>query len=555
MGIAMSDTQHRQDMRLIKELGANFIRISHYPQDDAVLEMCDRLGLIAWEEIPVIDYVPLSDIYAENAATMLKDMIRWHRNHPSIAMWGYMNEILLKLPQNERSETIDRTLRLARRLEEILKSEDTTRMSAMAFHGNDIYDQCGLGDITRVKGWNLYHGWYGGELEGFEEFLARQHAAHPSAPIIVSEYGAGSDLRLHSLDPEPFDFSVEYQQKFLEHYIPVIELTDYVAGASHWNFIDFSSANRKESMPGINNKGLVTNDRRKKDVYYYFKAAWSNPDCDTVAHIAARDWPARTELSDSLGCVTRQIKAYTNLPEIAMRVNGGDLRLSQVSNYFAMFDVVLRDGDNTLEIFAPEDTVRPLDTFTVSLSVIPVRKGRIDLSTEELAVNVGSKCYFSSGYDGLVWLPDKQYSEGSLYGHGGGDPGTTQEIIGLTTDTPLLQSRLTGIDEYRFDVVDGDYEVEMLFADNAAPSSSSAYLLGHVDGNSGGEPAVGMDMMINGVKVEEGFAPALRSGLMSMVRLRHLAKVEGSCGLKISFLPVKGCVTSLSAIKVRKIGN
>ena len=109
--------------------------------------------------------------------------------------------------------------------------------------------------------------------------------------MIVSEYGAGSDKRLHSLQPHAFDFSIEYQQKYLEHYLPVLEETSYICGGTHWNFIDFSSALRDESMPRINNKGLVYSDRTPKDVYYYYKAAWRQD--IPVLHIASRDWTHR----------------------------------------------------------------------------------------------------------------------------------------------------------------------------------------------------------------------------------------------------------------------
>ena len=129
MGIALLDEQHRQDMRLAKEAGANFVRISHYPQDDAVLEMCDRLGLIVWEEIPVIDYVPATPGFDDSCEIMLRDMIRRHSNHPSIAMWGYMNEILLRVPGEGRDETLERTRRLAHRLESALREEDPDRLS------------------------------------------------------------------------------------------------------------------------------------------------------------------------------------------------------------------------------------------------------------------------------------------------------------------------------------------------------------------------------------------------------------------------------------------
>lgn len=94
----------------------------------------------------------------------------------------------------------------------------------MAFHGSNSYNETGLSEITDIIGWNLYQGWYGGDVTGFEKFLAEQHRNYPTHPMIVSEYGAGSDKRLHSLNPRAFDFSIEYQQKFLEHYLPILEI-------------------------------------------------------------------------------------------------------------------------------------------------------------------------------------------------------------------------------------------------------------------------------------------------------------------------------------------
>ena len=550
IGIALTDEQHRRDMELIKDMGANFIRISHYPQDDAILEMCDRLGLIAWEEVPVIDYVPEGDDFAANSETMLREMIRRHYNHPSVAMWGYMNEILLRTPREGREETHRRTLSLAKRLEDVLAEEDSTRLSTMAFHGSDVYHEAGLADITDVKGWNLYQGWYGGELKGFEDFLSRQHRQHPDHRLIVSEYGAGSDLRLHSLAPEPFDFSMEYQQDYLEHYLPVIEDSAFVAGASHWNFIDFSSANRAESMPHINNKGLVTNDRRKKDVYHYYQAAWTDPAKATVAHIATRDWPVRTEICEDNNCVVRPLKVYTNLPEIGMTVNGHNLPAKKVENHTALFDAPLTDGINVIRIFSPDSSSDILDAATVDVRLIKVTDGRLDLGHDELAVNVGSNCYFRSDDSGLTWLPDREYVPGSLYGHKGGRRNVSQDEIALTSDTPLLQHNLTDLEEYRLELLPGRYEVELGFADLASPSALSAYMLGHNAGT--GSNPTDMAVSINGRTVEESFAPAKESGVKTMVKRRYLAETDADGNLTVSFTPLKGA-TSLSTLKVRKL--
>lgn len=247
-GPAINDETHRRDMELAKDMGANFIRISHYPQDPAILDMADRLGMLVWEEIPVIDFVPDDKKYVRNCDIALREMISQHYNHPSIIMWGYMNEILLKVPGDdtaEGKETVERTKSLISRLESVCRTMDPTRMTTMAFHGSDRYRTNGISQFPMINGWNLYQGWYGSDLSDFEKFLSKEWNYNKEKPIIVSEYGAGSDKRLHSLYPKPFDFSIEYQQKYIEHYLPVIEDSTFVAGATYWNLVDFSSAQRR----------------------------------------------------------------------------------------------------------------------------------------------------------------------------------------------------------------------------------------------------------------------------------------------------------------------
>ena len=225
VGVALDDEAHRRDVRLMKELGCNFVRISHFPQDDALLEMCDRLGLLVWEEIPIINIVPDTPGYADNCEHNLREMIRQHYNHPSVIAWGYMNEILLTAPQVNSPEwpaCRERTVALAQRLEAALKEEDPYRVSVMAFNMTNLYNEIGL-DLEDVVGWNLYHGWYVDELKDFDAWCEDQHRRYPEHPMIISEWGAGSDRRLHSAKPKAFDFSIEYHQTYVEHYLPFIE--------------------------------------------------------------------------------------------------------------------------------------------------------------------------------------------------------------------------------------------------------------------------------------------------------------------------------------------
>jgi len=558
IGVGLADETHRRDMLLMKEMGANFIRISHYPQDNALLEQCDKLGLLAWEEIPIIDIVPDTESYTDVCEQNLREMIRQHYNHPSVITWGYMNEILLVTLRKFRTEeelkpVIARTLELANRLENVVREEDPYRVTSMAFHGSDKYNEVGLGEITDVIGWNLYSGWYGGDFSGFDRFLDEQHRKHPTHPIIVSEYGAGSDKRLHSLESKSFDFSIEYQQRYLEHYLPAMEEREFVSGGTHWNFIDFSSALRDESMPRINNKGLVYADRTPKDVFYYFKALFRKD--IPVLHIASRDWTRRAGVQTADQPVLQPMKIYTNLPEVELFMNGISLGKKKSANYSVTYDVPFVTGQHLLRASGILNDEQIEDGVRVQFTAIPSTFDRDNINGVELGINVGSKCFFESEESNLIWLPDQPYQEGS-WGYiaaadsVGNKTQSTQAEIKNTLDNPLFQTLRTGLSGYRFDVPDGMYEIELLFTDIFRESQSAVYLLGaeskeDINANSS------FNIKINGDLVEEAFSPAKESGYFSAVRKRFVASVTNG-KVEVTFEKKSGPLF-LSGIKIRRI--
>lgn len=540
-GVALDDDMHRRDLRMLKDMGCNFIRLAHYPQAEAVLEMCDKLGMLVWEEIPVVNYVPEDDEFADNACQQLREMIRQHYNHSSIILWGYMNEILLKAhhefpKQSEFEKEIERINALAARLERIVHEEDATRHSVMALHGSDDYNKYLVANHSQVIGWNLYQGWYGGDLTGFERYLENQQEKHPHHPVIVSEWGAGSDLRIHSNCGEAFDFSCEYQQKYIEHYLPVISNTPYILGGSYWNFIDFSSAERAESMPHINNKGVVTPERRKKDVYYYFQAAWRKD--KPVVHIATRDWEHREMVEKK-----QLVKVYSNAKEVSLWQNGKMLGTKPVGNNLALFLVEWQEGDNRLEARAGE---------TVDQTLVTYKKVPADASLlHDIAINVGSRCYYQSEKTGVTWVADRAYSKGS-WGHIGGISAVTQTEIACTDDGPLYQTMQKGIEGYRFDVPQGSYELELLFADTRQKLAQSVYLLGKDNKqiDAGGLQS-GFDILVNGKSIETVFLPGKEVGFFTALRRSYFVKV-GKDGLHVKFQSKDGNAF-LSGIRLRKL--
>ena len=551
-GVALDDDMHRRDVRLMKDMGCNFVRLAHYPQAESVLELCDKLGLLVWEEIPVVNYVPDDVAFAENACQQLREMIRQHINHPSIILWGYMNEILLKARNEFPSEDafgqeVERINHLAALLEKIVHEEDPTRHSTMALHGSNDYHKYHVADHSQVLGWNLYQGWYGGDLTGFERYLADQQKKYPDRPVIVSEWGAGSDLRLHSLHGVAFDFSCEYQQKYIEHYLPVISDTPYILGGSYWNLIDFSSASRAESMPHINNKGILTPERQKKDVYYYFQAAWRKD--VPVVHIATRDWTDRKMVEKQ-----QEVKIYSNAKEVSLMQNGKLLGTKPVQNHFALFEIEWKEGKNALvakgiynDGMTGVTDAATVDQTLVTYHSVPIQAEEI----EDLAVNVGSHCYFVSDKSGMTWVADQAYQPGS-WGYLGGKPSSTQTEITSTADGPLFQTMQEGIEGYRFDVPKGGrYELELLFTDTRQQQALSIYLLGKDQKQDGVQDTEnGFDIELNGKLLEKNFNPGIEAGYFTAIRRSYLVE-SGEEGVVLKFLP-KGGKTFLSAIRLRK---
>jgi beta-galactosidase len=551
IGNALSDEAHRRDMQLIKDMGANFIRISHYPQDKAIIEQCDKLGLLVWEEIPIIDIIPEGNSFGDNCEINLREMIRQHYSHPSVIMWGYMNEILLVTQRKHKGkdleELISREIGLAKRLEKVLKEEDSRRYSVMAFHGSDSYNKAGFADIVDVVGWNLYQGWYSDNINQFDQFMKGQQKDYPGKPKIISEYGAGSDKRIHSLKPKRFDFSMEYQQEYAEHYLPVITREPYICGATYWNFTDFGSAQRDESMPRINNKGLVYADRTPKDIYYLFKAYYRKD--IPVLHIASQDWKNRTDVSTDGKPVIQPVKIYSNLPEVELFMNGTSLGKKKVENHKAVWNGTFTDGQHYLSVKG-EHNGQTIETgIEITFTSIPDKLTNENFYNKELAINCGSDAFYTSSESNLTWLPDREYTSGS-WGYIGGEVQSTQTQIMGTNDNPLLQTMRTFPGKYRFDVPEGEYEVELLLADIFHSGTSIAHALGSDKQNNNSDNV--FDVIINNRTVDPDINLNNTVGNFYGIRKKYIVKVESEKNILVEIRARLG-KTFVNGIKLRKL--
>lgn len=561
LGNALDNDLNRRDVELLKAMGGNFIRISHYPQDPTVLEMCDKLGILVWEETPLGNNFYESEELKSTCISSLKEMIRQNYNHPSVVIWGYMNEIGLgtsKLKDKEKQKEIFTiTAKFAKELDSIVHSEDKYRLSSIAQNsgGKDYYLEYGMSTTPNIIGWNTYYGWYKGNFNQFGEFMDKMHNETPNIASVISEYGAGGDARLHSIHPEQFDFSIEWQQQYHESYLNQIFDRKFIAGAAVWNFIDFNAASRQESMPHINNKGLLYNNRTPKDVYFLYQA-WllKSP----VIHIASRDWPIRKgiQLRSNDSFVVQPVKIYSNLDKVELFQNGKSFGVQNTNKGVAVWNIPFVNGKNFLFAKGVQDNSTYQDGLEINFEIIPLLLNQNKNKAFELAVNVGSNCFFTDPINNITWMPDQEYKPGS-FGYIGGEVFRSSETrighqseVNLTRNVPLYQTFRYGLSDYKFDVADGEYEVELHFSDLENKSQKSIYDVN--DKEEASKEMSEFNVSINGAQVLEGFSPALQYGAFNAIVKTYVVNAKNLKGLTISFESVKGN-TLLNAIKVRRL--
>ncbi len=293
----------KKDMEIIEEMGANTIRLAHYQHDQNFYDLCDQSGMVVWAEIPYIsEHMPEAK---ENTCTQLMELIVQNYNHPSIVCWGLSNEITVT--------GITDDLRVNhKKLNELAHKLDATRVTAMAHVIMlDINDP--ILEIPDIHSYNLYFGWYFGELEDNDKWFDKFRATHPNKVIGLSEYGADASMKWQSPNPERGDYSEQFQCLYHEHILRVIEERPYIWATHVWNMFDFGADGREEGgEKGLNQKGLVSFDRTmKKDAFYLYKAYLSD---EPFVHICGRRYMDRSE-------ELTEIKIYSNQNEVALYDN------------------------------------------------------------------------------------------------------------------------------------------------------------------------------------------------------------------------------------------
>lgn len=347
LGNAITREMHDEDMALIKEIGANTIRLAHYQHDQYFYDLCDEVGMVVWAEIPYIsEHMPNG---RENTISQMKELIIQNYNHPCIVCWGVSNEITIST--KDKKDMLDNH----RQLNDLCHEMDKTRLTTLA-----CYAMCGpfnrSAHITDMVSWNLYLGWY---VPGFilnDLWMGFFHLCFPNRPFGYSEYGAEGMPNLHSTHPHRGDHTEEYQAKYHEYMLRCFKRHPWMWATHVWNMFDFAADARDQGgEPGMNHKGLVTFDRKtKKDSFYLYKAWWSD---EAFVHICSKRFVERTGS-------TATIKVYSNQSTVALYVNGNKVG-EQTGEHVFTFKVPL-NGELHIQAVAgdrtDESVIRHVDT-------------------------------------------------------------------------------------------------------------------------------------------------------------------------------------------------
>ncbi|RAJ24661.1 glycoside hydrolase family 2 TIM barrel-domain containing protein [Pedobacter cryoconitis] len=560
MGNAVPDALQIRDVELLKKMGGNFLRVSHYPQDPQILEACDRLGILASVEIPVVNTITESVAFTENCKNMQVEMIRQNFNHPSVVIWAYMNEILLRPKfaddKPRQAAYFKHIVTLAQTLDSLTRKEDPSRYTMIANHGSfDAYHKIGLTQIPMIVGWNLYSGWYSGNIEDFGKFLDRHHQELAGKPMLVTEYGADADPRIRSFIPVRFDKSVEYAIKFNQVYLNDIIKRPFVSGAMVWNLADFNSETREETMPHINNKGLLTLGREPKDIYLLYQAyLLKNP----FLKIASGTWKIRTGTADSSKSYAAQpIQVTTNLKTAELFINGQSLGVKDAVDHVCSWEVPFVNGSNQLKVTSGAHS----DELDVDFTLQPFKFSDQHVPFKEMNVLLGAKRFYIDETTHQIWMPDQPYKKGS-WGYIGGEAfkgtnnrmsyGSDKNILETDSD-PVYQTQQVGIEQFKLDVPDGEYELSLYFAELIGGVTKEA-LAYNLDNNHQKEVVKQriFKVSVNGETFLENLNLAADYGYTTAVKKRTRITVQGGKGITLDFKTIEG-VPVLNALGLRKI--
>lgn len=341
-GWAATEEDEVRDFALISEMGADAVRLAHYPQSPHVFDICDEKGFLVWSEVPATNWLMDSLDFRSNLVTQAREMVRQNRNRPSIFAWSIFNEIYNDVPPEE--EKIGWMEDMLSEVRDVIKSLDPTRPVVAA---SDRQPKKMLNDIPEQLAFNAYPGWYGDSSMGDD--ISQWFEASGRDMLCISEYGAGGNPFEH-LDPLPAErldpggpvHPEETQVKLHAADLRTIVSDGRIWGAFIWAMFDFAADARREGgKNGINDKGLVTRDRAvKKDVFYFYKANWSK---EPVLHVCSQ----RATETANAACT---VVGFCNRGPVTLVVNGDAVGTQEPDavKVVTWSDVALREGANEI---------------------------------------------------------------------------------------------------------------------------------------------------------------------------------------------------------------
>lgn len=528
-GTATTPADVEADVQILREMGANSIRLTHYQHGQAIHNLADKYGLVLWDEIPLVSLWTLgtereaSPARHENARQQLRELTRQNYNHASVATWGIANEVdfgnslPLFLAGNKDGSTPPDPMPLLHALNALAKQEDPSRPTTMAtccegrvFAGGvDVPTTAVAADLG---GANRYFGWYFGTPDDLGPHLDALRAKRPQQPLSVTEYGAGGATTIHTdnvlggpIDSRGRAQPEEYQSYIHERNWETLASKPYLWGTWLWNSFDFATTVRNEGDANdINTKGLVTYDRAiRKDAYFFYKANW-NP--DPTVHINGRRY------TDRAYAVT-PVRVYSNAPRTELQLNGRSLGVREncPQSTCVWSDVRLAIGENQLVARGRgiEDSVA-WTLAPAAAEAVRIDSGALVAGAAE-GRRFGSDAFFNGGKAGTI-------DTAANYG-----VAARRRTVAGTADREIAATFREGTFGYRVPLTDGRYVVTLTFVEPSAPPGARRF-----------------DVVAGGKRVIAGLDIAASAGApMTAVTRQIKVRVRGG-QLDLHFVPTAG---------------
>ena len=523
-GWALSPADHTEDMALMAEMGANTVRMAHYQHAQEWDDAADKTGMVAWAEIPFVNAVSFTDgdkanpALEANAREQLTELIRQNYNHPSIMMWSVGNEVDIGAAFG-RGKKPSRSIELLRDLSALAHREDPSRPTTFAdcceeadgFANKTNPVLAGSADLV---GYNRYYGWYYGKPQNFGAKLDHFHAKHPELPMSVSEYGAGGAITQHSDNPQGGPVNAfgrphpeEYESYYHEESFKALKARPYLHANWLWNMFDFASDLRAEGdAVDLNDKGLVTYDRKtRKDAFYFYKA---NLNPEPMIYLTSRRYQNRAYPAVD-------VRAYASAASATLTVNGVAIGSAACPDHICVWSrVALKPGDNTVVASAAgvSDTVHWNGPDELA-SGLHLDAGNLAGHLAPDGTRYGSDTFFSGGEGHVL----------NVSGFGA-DRDKGRKTVSGAGDAALFDYYREGAFAYDLPVPDGTWRVTLTtFEPDPAQVATRSFAV-----------------VANGKRIAGEIKPGqLAGGALKAASQSFVVKVAGG-HLKLDFQPLGG---------------